>query len=385
MNFSEIMNTAFLAEQEKTSHRRFTFDGLKASVGASDVAGCARKAAYQILFGGEQPTLQEFFLMRKGNVSEGVIEGNLNELGIKYERQGEYFGTGIFDFMLIHPDILIDVNDAGNFSIEAQGFINRSKGKGCKYILYELKTTNTIPKEPHDYWVRQTNIQAEYIAEAKGISPEEIDIYVYAIELDYGRYAEFHIDYDVEEVMIAQDDALSFVNVIEDYIHFINKEKDTMDLSINDVNRRVGNLCSICKYAHNCLGTGDIIEFPDDMKRELVEIKDYSKKYKNIESMKQDIKSFMMNVNARKGKAPGYAVTIKGGNEKDVINPNSFSDEEKLFLFKKDSILLSINTKAISKFKDSENDEDKWIFDKKHLTSKKTPISVMITEVSNKE
>ena len=382
MNFNELMYKAFLREQDKTKAERLTFTGNDVKVGASSVAGCARKAAYPILFGEEPPTLDEFIRMRKGNISEGVVEGNLDEMGIKYERQGEYQGSGVFSFFQIHPDILIDLSSPGdNLDEDAQAFIQRSLDKGCKFILIELKTTNAIPTEPHDYWVRQVNVQAEYIAEAKGISPEKIDMYVYAMELNDGRNAEFNIPYQVEEVMLAQDDALSFVNVIEDYIAFVNKEKNTMEFTINDVNRRVGNLCSVCKFAHNCLGSGEIIEFPEDIVRTISYVKNWAKQEKNVKASKDEIKQIMLNLGAKKGKAPGYAVTLKGGNSKKVIDPKSFTDEEKLTLAKRNANLVSVNIKELAKLKSSDDEKDLWITDEKHMVQKKTPVSVMITEV----
>ena len=386
MNFSDLMYSAFLSEQERTKAERMTFEGNKVKVGASSVAGCARKTAYPILFGEKPPTLEEFFRMRKGNIAEGVIERNLDEMGIKYERQGEYRGTGIFDFFLVHPDILIDLSDPGdNLSEDAQKFIQRSIDKGCKFILIELKTTNSIPSEPHDYWVRQINVQAEYIAEAKGISPEQIDMYVYAMELNDGRHAEFNIPYQVEEVLIAQDDAISFVNVIEDYIVFANKEKDSMEFSINDVNRRVGSLCSVCKWAQDCLGSGKIVNLPDDIAREVKYVKEWSKQEKNIRAARDEIKKFLLSSGVKKGKAPGYAVTIKGGNKREVLDPKSYTPEEKLELAKRNADFVTVNVKELAKFRESKDEKDLWIVDKKHLVEKTSPVSIMITETKNKE
>ncbi len=376
------MQSAFLSEQERTSNERLTYEGHAVKVGASTVSGCARKAAFPILFGEEPPTLEEFIRMRKGNVAEGVIEGNLDELGIKYEKQGDYHGIGEFDFIQVHPDILINISDPGeNLTPDAQAFIKRSARKGAKYILYELKTTNAIPIEPHDYWVRQTNMQAEYIAAAKGVTPEEIDIYVYAIEINDGRNAEYHIPYELEEVLLAQDDAISFASVIEDYIQFANKEKDAMEFSINDVNRRVGNLCSVCKFAHNCLGSGDVVDFSPDMSRSIETIKEWSKQEKNIKAIKDEVKKFMLNLGAKKGKAPGYAVTLKGGNVKDVFNPDAYTAEEKLTLVKRNANLVTMNVKELAKFYGTKEKTDMWISDAKHLMPKVSAISVMIMEV----
>jgi hypothetical protein len=382
MNFADIMKKGFEKERERTKIERLTYDGHKVKVGASTVSGCAKMAAYPILFGEEPPTLEEDLRMRKGNIAELIVEGNLTEMGIKYERQGEYNGTGEFDFILVHPDILIDVNDPGeNLDPDAEEFIQRSKDKGCDYILYELKTTNAIPAEPHDYWIRQTNMQAQYIADSKGIDPEKIDIFVYAMELNDGRNKEFDLDFEVEEVLLAQDDAISFVSVIEDFIQYANKEKDTMDFTINDVHRRVGNLCSICKFANSCLGSGEVVEFPPDLQRSISTIKEWAKQEKNIKATKEEVKKFMLNLGTKKGKAPGYAVTLKGGNVKEVINPDSFSDEEKLALMKRDASFVSVNVKQLAKFYGTKNEEDLWITDEKHMMPKTSAISVMITEV----
>jgi len=384
MNFSELMLTAFLQEQARTSHERLTYDGHDVKVGASTVSGCARKAAFPILFGEQPPTLSEFIRMRKGNIAEGVIEANLDELGVLYEKQGEYHGTEEFSFIQVHPDLLIDLANPGTIkSKEAKAFINRSKRKGAKYILYELKTSNAIPTEPHDYWVRQTNMQAQYIAEKKGIKPEEIDIYVYAIEINDGREQEYHIPFEIEEVLIAQDDALSFVSVIEDYIQFVNKEKDMMEFSINDVNRRVGNLCSICKFAHNCLGSGETIELSPDMARDVDTVKKWAIQEKNMKAMKDDVKKLMLNLGAKKAKAPGYAITLKGGNKKDIIDPTAFTDAEKLTLAKRDGNFVDVSVKNLARFMSDPDEKDAWIVDEKHMTTKMTALSVMITEVKD--
>jgi len=39
----------------------------------------------------------------------------------------------------------------------------------------------------------------------------------------------------------------------------------------------------------------------------------------------------------------------------------------------------------LAKFRESKDEKDLWIVDKKHLVEKTSPVSIMITETKNKE
>jgi hypothetical protein len=55
----DVMQSAFARKNKRTKSNRMTFDGHRARIGASDVAACARKTAYGILFGEPDPTLEQ--------------------------------------------------------------------------------------------------------------------------------------------------------------------------------------------------------------------------------------------------------------------------------------------------------------------------------------
>lgn len=384
--FPEVMYDAFLIDQERVKSERRTFEGHSVKVGASDISACARKSAYPILFGEIDPSLENLYRMRKGNIAEKMIEDNLTQMGIPFERQGEYVGPGQFAFIVVHPDLLIDVDEALETAIESgRDLIQFAKDNGKTHILIELKTANAVPDEPHDYWVRQVNLQTDYIATDLGIDTDDMLSFVYCMELNDGRNKMFHIPFEVEEVLIAQDDALSYANVIEDFIQFANGEKEHMEYTINDVNRRVGNLCSVCEYAHNCLGSGETLEFPPDLARTVATVREYAKQDKNIKAMKTELKDVMLNLGVKKGVCDGYAVTLKGGNSNTVLDESSYTDEEKLQMVKMNPRLVTPNLKAIQALADPEDEKVSWMFGQKHEKKKQSPISVMIAESKKRE
>jgi len=377
----DLMQAAFLKEQKETKSDRMTFDGHTARIGASDVAGCARKTAYNILYGEPEPTLENFIRMRKGNVAEGVVESRFEIAGINFERQGEYLGETIMNFILVHPDILIEVNAPFTRKDplpEAVELIESAKKSGKKFILIEIKTTNAIPKVPHDYWVRQVCLQTKYIAAEKGVQPEEIDAKVLALELNDGGNKVFDIEYSEAEAMLAEEDALALVNVVEDYIQWQNGEKDSMEFSVNDVPRNVGNICSVCPWAFNCLGKGEVKELPDDIAEEAVEYREFKDIEKNAKKLGEDVKKFMLKSGVSKAKKKGVTVTLRGGNKKVEVDTSKYTDQELLELARLNPSYVMPNKKELAKLINSKlPDDKKWIIEGKTVETT-TNISLIV-------
>jgi len=374
MNFDKIMKVGFETEQLKTKNKRITFDGHRVRVGASDVAGCPRKTAYQLI-NEDKTTLSEYFRMRKGNVAEGVVEGNLREAGVQFEKQGEYLGEGIFDFILVHPDILINLGILEYMDIQDNDIkkdLMQDVKDGYKYVLIELKTTNNLPSEPHDYWVKQSSLQAEYIAREKDIDISEIKIVVYAMELNDGLTKQFDIEYDAEATTLIQEDALQLAEFMEEYIRYANMEVEEMQVTINDVNRNVGPLCSICKFAPECIGGSEVVQLPKELEDIAVYVKNFKAEEKNVKKSQDELRKFMLQSGAKRAEGSDAEVMITGGKKSEVVDETKLTKEEILELAEKHPDIIKFDSKKLNTL------AKKFDFLDKKKTEKVSPIRMRI-------
>ncbi len=350
MNFNKIMVAAFAILQEIVSSLRMAFINGDVRAGATDLI-CARKAAFGIMFEQPERTLEQSFLMAKGNIAEDMFAKNLETMGLVYETQGDYHGEGDKSFIQVHPDFLIDVNNPGEPTGEAKEMIAYAKKNKFKYVLIELKTSNAVPLEPHGYWVQQVNMQVDYISKAKKIKQEEICAFVYVIELDYGRHDYYEIEFDPEDVLIAEYNAISFYDVITEYIQFANGdiEIEDMQYTIYNVEPTFGTICNMCEWADLCTKEKDSIELPAELAEYAKEVKEWKDKEKNTKAKNTEIKEFMQKHNVKKSTSDGMVATIRGGNTKDIVDIDSMSDDEKDELWKTNMRIFNLNDTLYSK------------------------------------
>jgi len=374
-NMDRLMKIAFDKDQRKVSAERIMTRGLdRPKIGASDLA-CASKYVRDVIYGKHDIPLHHYFRMRKGNVAEKIIETNLASLGIEFESQGEYSCEGFFDFIEVHPDILIDLSQ----DVEGEGreFIEELRKAGYKYALIELKTTNAIPPKPHDYWVRQVSLQVDAISTTLSIEHSEIYASVYAIELNNGLTRQYPIECDEEEIILSKDDAVTAQAVLEDWLQWANKEKDSMELSVNDVNRNIGNLCSVCDWAQECIGKGKEVRLPDETLPTLEVIAKHSEEAKNVKALKEELRDYLVKLGAGRAKTSGFTVSLRGGNKKEEIDPSGYSREEILAIARELPEVLTINKTYANSLIGNIDKELEWIIDG-HIKQKTTPLSVII-------
>ncbi len=341
-----MLYTSFKKEQEEMYYTRLSTLDQIATVGASDLA-CPKKTLYYKIDQSFVPTLSQAIRMRKGNVTEGLIEDSFTNMGVKFERQGEYKGEGLFGFITVHSDILIDLNDYGTPNGETQAELDMAKRKGKKYLLVELKTTNMIPEEPHDYWLIQTMIQAKFIADVRGIDISDIDISVLALELNNGGYRQYSIEYDEELTNIALEEALILNEILTQLIEFHTGERETFDFTVDDAPRHVGSLCVECPWLHDCLGSTEEIGLPDDIARAAQEYKGWKEQERNMKEKGLLIKEFLKANKTKKAISPGLSLTIRGGNTKQVLDKSTLTDEDITSLWEKNMRVFDVDEKAL--------------------------------------
>lgn len=359
LDLGMIMLENFRDEQSYTHLNRLTHDGLNVSVGAS--VACPRRTYfdYAVLTKNDRG-LKEFIVMRKGNVSESLVELTLDSIGIPYEPQGEYVGKDLYDFMFVHPDILIDLDNLDTSKIKnkkVRDHFDDIKKQKLKYLLVELKTSNSVPSEPHDYWVKQVSIQIHIIAEAKGIEVEEIGASVFVMELDYGFTGAFQIEYDEESVIIALEELMQLADALQDLVDFQNHMKDSMEFSSSDVPYNLGNLCSFCDHQAICykgFEQNDYIALPEEYAKELVEIKRYRDKKNNFDNMAKDISSWLVKSGVRRGVSSIAEAKLRGGNKKvnKEVEPKDikklYEEHPEFFVIDQDRVLRQLDNKKIA-------------------------------------
>lgn len=373
MDLDKVQEEGFALDQENVSAHRITHEDGRVKMGASDLT-CPRQAGFNIMYGPAKRTLEQSYLMTKGNIAEDMFANNLKMVGLKYETQGDYHGPDEMDQIQVHPDFLIDVNDPGHPIGEAKKMIEEAKESGVKHILIEMKTSNAIPTDAHDYWITQVNLQMDYIAIAKGAQPTEVDARVYAIELNHGRHGMFKIEYDPAEVLRAEDGARSFFVVIEEFIQLANGEIEEMTQTVHDIIPTYGTLCNMCDWADMCFKEKDKVELPKDLEIFATELKEWKEKDKNMAEKNTELKTFMQNAGVKKATSENMTLSIRGGNIKDIIDVDAMSDEDKDELWKNNMKVFNLNEVLFSKFEPKRHKE----MLKKYKTTKKTAESLIL-------
>lgn len=139
-------------------------------VGASDIAGCPRKAVMNKL----QPedhdptTLLRF---ARGHAAEDLIDGIFRAGGLTPQREVEIRHPEF-------PEILCHID-----------FLFRSKTSGRLHVM-ELKTVNGIPDAPYESWVNQLHVQMGLLELHNPGVP--IGGSVLAVDLNAGTWKEFN-------------------------------------------------------------------------------------------------------------------------------------------------------------------------------------------------
>ena len=356
INIDQVMVEAFKLEQEDVSAIRIVFEDGQVKIGASDLP-CPRKTGFNIMFGPVIRALSQSILMKKGNVGEEIFADNLKTMGIKYETQGHYHGPNELDFIQVHPDFLIDVNDPGNPVGEAKKMIDDAKKAGIKYILIELKTSNAVPSEPHGYWIQQVNLQHDYISIAKGIKQEELSAKLYVMELDYGRHGMFDIPFDPAEVALAEKGAVSLYNVITEFVQFANGEIEEMTSTVFDIDATYGELCNMCDWTDMCFKEKQNVDLPKELEIYALELKEYKEKDKNMKAKGEELKQFMKNGGVKRATSEGMTLSIRGGNEKDIVDVDSVPDEKMNELWKANMRVFVLNETLFSKLEPKRHKE----------------------------
>lgn len=191
----------------------------KQYVGASDLAGCPRKAALNRIRGDKERTVAEQMVMAIGHAVEDIIARLFTAGGFSgFKREVEYVHP-VYPFIRCHVDFLYETD--------------------TEIRIRELKSTKGNPEEPYGSWVNQLLVQMGLASIA---APEKIVTgSIMAVDRAKGHCLEYT--------------GYTPNSGLTDY--FIEKGRKIWDAMqgtgpVPNPEPGDGNLCGFCAHKHDC-------------------------------------------------------------------------------------------------------------------------------------
>ncbi|MDO3380503.1 hypothetical protein [Geoalkalibacter halelectricus] len=261
---SKLQSFLETALQEKNRKDSAHLGNRSLYIGASDIAGCPRKA----VLARRQPvrfdtcTLLKF---ARGHAAEDLVAQIFQAGGLTPQREME----------LIHPDYpFLECHVDFHFRFR------REDGRGRIHVL-ELKSTNGIPCEPYGSWVNQLHVQMGFV---RLHNPGwEITGSILAVDLNSGAWQEFN-GYAPQDLV--------FEVLLNKGIHIWECLQDETLAPVVET----GLLCDHCPYRMGCPAFAGEVAIP----REILALAEsylrlYARKAqadRDLKKLKEDILSF---------------------------------------------------------------------------------------------
>ena len=198
-------------------------------IGASDIAGCPRKAVMSRLrpAAHDAATLMRF---ARGHAAEDLMDGIFRAGGLTPAREVELVHPD-FPWLRCHMDFLF--------------------GAGQRLHVVELKSVTGIPEVSYPAWADQLHVQMGLLElHHPGV---EIGGSILAVDLNSCRWREFN-DYKPNEIL---------------FRHLVEKGrgiKSALDAKREDVTPEPGILCAYCAYNGTCPAhLEDVCAIPEDV------------------------------------------------------------------------------------------------------------------------
>jgi CRISPR-associated exonuclease Cas4 len=278
---------AFFKEsrEEKTMLKDIIFQGLtrlaetpppelgdrSEYVGASDIAGCARKAALDKKYPARHD-LGTLIRFRRGHLAELVLKDAFDAMQIQYTHQQEFR----------HPDAPFRAHT--DFIFESRVHVG----------VLEVKSTDGIPADPYDSWLQQLHFQMGLAA--MKYPAKQVRGAVCSIDLNAGKIEMFN----------------GYCFDPEIFTGLVAKGEMIWDYANNDVDESViqtekGPLCAWCHHRHGCPAFEVGEEVPEaPVKKEIQEYLGLKERQKDLSAQIKKLSNFLkdvvLNTNPDQGK-----------------------------------------------------------------------------------
>jgi CRISPR-associated exonuclease Cas4 len=221
-------------------------------VGASDIAGCPRKAG----LGKKQPPnhdIKTLLRFARGHVAQSMYGEFFRAGGANFEEEVEVRHPE-FPEILCHIDFLFHTN-------------NKKK----RLHVVEMKSISGIPDEPHSSWIDQLHVQMGLL-KLNHKDDVEIGGSILVVDLNAGEYREFN-GYNPNELV--------FKHLIEKGAHIYSAMKGECEPKTEP-----SFLCGYCSFRTDCPAhpVGSPVELPTD-------IHEAGKAYLELNEQKRTIES----------------------------------------------------------------------------------------------
>lgn len=245
----EFLKRAIPAHQKKASEH--LGDRTKYA-GASDIAGCSRKAVLGKLSPVEH-TIRQMLVFDRGHAAQAMFRHYFLAGGASFEEEVE----------IAHPqyDIICHID-----------FLFRGKKR---LHVVEMKSTDGIPDEPYGSWVDQLHVQMGLLRLQEG--PEiEIGGSILAVDLNRGVYREFNSYVPHPEV---------FAPLIERGRHILSAMRGECEPKTCP-----SILCGFCFYRSGCPAHIDL-EIPEEVTCRITEYEYLDRQKKDLEKRMEPMKN----------------------------------------------------------------------------------------------
>ncbi len=245
----EFLKRAIPAHQKKASAHlgdRTTY------AGASDIAGCPRKAVLG-KHSSVEHTIKQMLVFDRGHAAQAMFRDYFLAGGATFEEEVE----------IAHPhhDIICHID-----------FLFRGKQR---LHVVEMKSTDGIPDEPYGSWVDQLHVQMGLLRLLEG--PEiEIGGSILAVDLNKGAYKEFNSYVPHPEV---------FAPLVDRGIHILSAMRGECE-----PNPCPSILCGFCSFRTGCPAHVSL-EIPEEVTGRVIAYEGLDRQKKDLEKRMEPLKN----------------------------------------------------------------------------------------------
>jgi hypothetical protein len=224
-------------------------------VGASDIAGCPRKAVLGKLLPVAH-TIKQLLVFDRGHAAQAIFRDYFRAGGASFEEEVE----------IAHPDYAIKCHIDFLF-----------RGKQRLHVV-EMKSTDGIPDEPYGSWVDQLHVQMGLLRLQVG-PDRDIGGSILAVDLNKGVYREFNSHVPHPEV---------FTPLIERGQHILSALRGECE-----PNPCPSLLCGYCSYRTGC-PAHRALEIPEEVTERVAAYERLDRQKKDLEKQLEPLKSELL-------------------------------------------------------------------------------------------
>jgi CRISPR-associated exonuclease Cas4 len=256
-------------------------------IGASDIAGCLRKA-YLSKISPIEHSLEQLLIFERGHLAENIVAKMLK--GLHQKEQVE---------------VVSKVDNGFEIKNHLDFVVYSKEKKEC--VVIEAKSVSSEIDEPYESHILQIQMQMGLLQEQCG-EDWKVRGYIFAINVNNG----WHKAFPIEQNKVLFDMAMQRANQLAEAI--VNKQEPEGEEQM---------YCSSCPFKGDCpaVRKGAVEELPKEVAEIVKKIKAFSSEEKKIKNLKNELKEWFKATDKSRCKADDFTVSlvnVKGKEMADV-------------------------------------------------------------------